>query len=109
MFISWKFLPLRNVCQPFYSGTWVVQLLATNLSMGATFAHLLIWNFDDMKQAWDWITPSGLRKMFGNFDWRFWKDTGMRDQREEDETLDPHYREMLKVSELSSDIVSFLS
>ncbi|KAH9481332.1 Oligopeptide transporter 5 [Psilocybe cubensis] len=81
---------------PFYAGTWVVQLLSTNLGMGATFAHLLIWNFDDMKQAWEWMTPSGIRKMFGNFNWRFWKDSGMREQQQQDETLDPHYREMLK-------------
>lgn len=74
-----------------------MQLLATNLGMGATFAHLLIWNFDDMKQAWNWITPSGLRQMFGNFNWKFWQDAGIREESKDDENMDPHYREMLKV------------
>jgi OPT family small oligopeptide transporter len=81
---------------PFYAGTWVVQLLTTNLGMGATFAHLLIWNRDDMKKAWDWLSPSELRKMWNNFNWRFWQDDGMREEQYDDENLDPHYREMLK-------------
>ncbi|KDR78980.1 hypothetical protein GALMADRAFT_224231 [Galerina marginata CBS 339.88] len=81
---------------PFYAGTWVVQLLTTNLGMGATFAHLLIWNFDDMKDAWSWMSPSGIRKMWKNFNWKFWQDDGMRENLQDDENLDPHYREMLK-------------
>ncbi|KAF9036163.1 OPT oligopeptide transporter [Panaeolus papilionaceus] len=83
---------------PFYAGTWVAQLLSTNLGMGATFTHLLIWNWDDMKGAWSWITPSSIRNMIKNFDWRFWKDDGVRDieEMQKDENLDPHYREMLK-------------
>ncbi|KAF8169760.1 OPT oligopeptide transporter protein-domain-containing protein [Pholiota molesta] len=84
---------------PFYAGTWVVQLLTTNLGMGATFTHLLIWNYDDMKEAWNWITPSGIRSIWNSFTFKFWKDDGMRDAdnvKSQDESLDPHYREMLK-------------
>lgn len=64
--------------------------------MAATVTHLLIWNYDDMKAAWNWLTPSGLVSLFKKFDWRFWRDAGIRDV-EEDPELDPHYREMLKV------------
>ncbi|KJA26235.1 hypothetical protein HYPSUDRAFT_307929 [Hypholoma sublateritium FD-334 SS-4] len=83
---------------PFYAATWVVQLLTTNLGMGATFTHLLIWNFDDLKGAWNWATPSGIRALWKNFNIRFWQDNGMRDVEaiKNDESLDPHYREMLK-------------
>jgi len=84
---------------PFYAGTWVVQLLATNLSMGATFMHLLIWNRDDLRGAWSWLTPSSLRIMYNNFNWRFWRDDGMRASPQEDEEIDPHYREMLKYAD----------
>lgn len=68
--------------------------------MGATFTHLLIWNFDDLKGAWNWATPSGIRALWKNFNIRFWQDNGMRDVEEikNDESLDPHYREMLKAS-----------
>ncbi|KIM40535.1 hypothetical protein M413DRAFT_72764 [Hebeloma cylindrosporum] len=81
---------------PFYAGTWVVQLLSTNLAIGATFCHLLIWNRDDMRKAWSWVSPSEIKRIYQNFSWRFWKDDGMRNELVKDSTLDPHYKEMLK-------------
>jgi OPT family small oligopeptide transporter len=81
---------------PFYAGTWIVYLLTTNLGMGATFAHLLIWNRDDMKKAWDWMTPAGIKNIYATFNWKFWQDSGVRDDIVDDESLDPHYRQMLK-------------
>jgi OPT family small oligopeptide transporter len=80
---------------PYYAGTWVTQLLTSNLGLGATFTHLLIWNYDDIKAAWSWLTPSSLKLMYQNFDWRFWRDDGMRKETDSTE-IDPHYREMLK-------------
>ena len=67
--------------------------------MGATFCHLLIWNRDDMRKAWSWISP-GIKQIYQNFNWRFWKDDGMRDELLKDEALDPHYKEMLKVKSI---------
>ncbi|KAJ6513070.1 OPT oligopeptide transporter protein-domain-containing protein [Mycena sanguinolenta] len=81
---------------PFYATTWVVQLLTTNLGMAATFTHLLLWNRNDLRGAWSWMTPSALKRTWANFNWRFWQNDGMRDTQKEDQDLDPHYREMLK-------------
>ena len=84
---------------PFYAGTWVTQLLVTNLGMAATFTHLLLWNLDDIESAWSWATPSNIRRLYAEFDWKFWKQDGMEKRRrlyEENKDLDPHYREMLK-------------
>ena len=46
--------------------------------------------------AWSWMSPSSLKLMYRNFNWRFWMDDGMRNQADDGES-DPHYREMLKV------------
>lgn len=87
---------------PFYAGTWVVQLLSTNLGMAATFTHLLLWNYSDMRVAWEWLAPSRLRVSLSTFNWRFWEhdneEARMRkyEEAKEDKNLDPHYREMLK-------------
>ncbi|KAJ7678971.1 OPT oligopeptide transporter protein-domain-containing protein [Mycena polygramma] len=82
---------------PFYAATWVVQLLATNLGMAATFTHLLLWNRDDLRGAWSWMAPSALKESWASFNWRFWQDDGMREvPSKEGEDIDPHYREMLK-------------
>ena len=90
---------------PFYAGTWVTQLLVTNLGMAATFTHILLWNRDDLKSAWSWCSPSSIRKMwqgFGIESLKIWKQGAPEDRQEEfadDKDLDPHYREMLKYAD----------
>ena len=86
----------RCLAQPFYAGTWVAQLIASNLGLGAAFTHLLIWNYTDIMGAWTWMSPSNLKLTYQNFNWRFWADDGMRKQSDDGES-DPHYLEMLKV------------
>ncbi|KAI9570474.1 OPT oligopeptide transporter [Boletus coccyginus] len=86
---------------PYYTGTWVVYLLATNLALAATFTHLLLWNRDDLRGAWSWVYPSNIRKQwqeFGweNVNWKIWNDDGVREQLKGDEDIDPHYAQMLK-------------
>ncbi|KAF9241516.1 OPT oligopeptide transporter protein-domain-containing protein [Melanogaster broomeanus] len=81
---------------PYYSSTWVINLLVTNLGLAATFTHLLLWNFDDLRSAWRWATPERLKKSWQNFNWKFWQNDGMREVDANEDELDPHYREMLK-------------
>jgi hypothetical protein len=88
---------------PYYAGTWVVYLLATNLGLAATFTHLLLWSRDDLRNAWSWMSPYNLRKQWQEFrwenvSWKFWHDDGIREQLKGDEDIDPHYAQMLKVS-----------
>ncbi|KAG2353184.1 OPT oligopeptide transporter [Suillus spraguei] len=80
---------------PYYSSTWIVYLLTSNLGLAATFTHLLLWNWDDLGFAWGWMSLSSIKQMWSNFDWKFWKADGMRKQ-DDDENVDPHYRQMLK-------------
>ncbi|KAF8557285.1 OPT superfamily oligopeptide transporter [Imleria badia] len=85
---------------PYYAGTWVVYLLATNLGLAATFTHLLLWNRDDLRDAWIWMSPSNIRRQWQEFrwrnvDWRFWNDDGMREPPKGND-IDPHYAQMLK-------------
>lgn len=86
---------------PFYAATWVINLLATNPAMAATLTHLLLWNRSDLKGAWSWATPTALKNWWATFNWKFWKDDGMREQSSKDEKdVDLHYRGMLKVRSL---------
>ncbi|KAG2138199.1 OPT oligopeptide transporter protein-domain-containing protein [Suillus cothurnatus] len=86
---------------PYYSSTWVVYLLSQNLAsssngLGATFTHLLLWNRGDICSAWTWMSPSGIKNIWANFDWKFWQADGMRKQDVDDDDIDPHYKQMLK-------------
>lgn len=82
---------------PFYAGTWIINLLTSNMGMAATFTHLLLWNRDDLRTAWNWATPAGIKRIWANFNWKFWQDDGQREQPNADDDIDPHYRAMLKV------------
>jgi len=66
--------------------------------LAATFTHLLLWNWDDLRSAWSWMTPSGIKQWWANFNWKFWQADGMREQDIDDDQIDPHYKQMLKVS-----------
>ncbi|KAH9057304.1 OPT oligopeptide transporter protein-domain-containing protein [Lactarius vividus] len=80
---------------PFYAGTWVTNLLTTNVGMAATFTHLLLWNRNDLRGAWSWANKGSLKRMWTEFNWRLWEADGKREVSPDDD-LDPHYREMLK-------------
>ena len=81
---------------PFYAGTWVANLLTTNVGLAATFTHLLLWNLNDLRGAWSWANKDRLKRMWTEFNWRFWEADDQREVSPDDD-LDPHYREMLKV------------
>ncbi|KAG2078169.1 OPT superfamily oligopeptide transporter [Suillus decipiens] len=81
---------------PFFAGTWIINLLSSNLGLAATFTHLLLWNKDDICSAWTWMNMNTLRCWHASFDWKFWTHSGKREVPANTEDLDPHYREMLK-------------
>lgn len=54
---------------------------------------------DDLHSAWRWASPRALVESWKTFNWKFWKNDGMRNA-DENKELDPHYLEMLKVSHL---------
>ncbi|KAG8217852.1 OPT oligopeptide transporter protein-domain-containing protein [Butyriboletus roseoflavus] len=90
---------------PYYAGTWVIYLLATNLGLAATFTHLLLWNRDDLRSAWSWASPTKLRSQWQQFSWqnvkwKFWTNDGIREQPSGDEDMDPHYAQMLKYPDI---------
>ncbi|KAI6019141.1 OPT oligopeptide transporter protein-domain-containing protein [Pisolithus marmoratus] len=81
---------------PYYASTWVVYLTATNLALAATIVHLLLWNYDDLRTAWTWLSPASLWLTWKEFDWRFWKYDGRDEEVKIADDLDPHYAQMLK-------------
>jgi hypothetical protein len=80
---------------PWVSATFAVYVLTTNLSTTATFSHLLLWNYNDMKTAWAFATFANLKKTLHPRSWnlRFWRSSTTNP--EDDPETDPHYRLML--------------
>jgi OPT family oligopeptide transporter len=82
---------------PYFTGTFALYILATNLSITSTFTHLLLWNYDDIKAAWAFLTPAGLKKVIKphTWNWRFWQADDTQWGGPKDMETDPHYRLML--------------
>jgi hypothetical protein len=78
---------------PYFTSTFAIYILATNLSITATFSHLLLWNFNDIKSAWNFLSPANLNP--ARWNWRFWKADNTTWGGEKDKEDDPHYRLML--------------
>jgi hypothetical protein len=85
---------------PMMTTSYASSVLTMNLALTATITHMLLWNMDDIKAGWEWAAPSKLRKWTRLETYKFWKN---QDTPEEllarqlnDESLDPHYRLMLK-------------
>lgn len=91
---------------PWFTGTWISYLLTTNLAITATFTHMLLWNYDDLKAAWSFASWSRIRCWLASAgtSWRFWQDDGKDTHSiaSEDLDLDPHYRLMLAYKEAPS-------
>jgi OPT oligopeptide transporter protein len=79
---------------PYFASTFAVNILATNLAITATFVHLLLWNYNDLKDAWAFMKPSHMKKAFNPKNWKFWKQDDSPPD-EDDKEIDPHYRLML--------------
>ena len=85
---------------PYLTATYVAYILVTNMGMTATLTYMLLWNWDELKAAWSWATPSTFKKLFSGQGLLFWKNQETPEERllrkESDPTLDPHYKLMLR-------------
>jgi hypothetical protein len=81
---------------PYFTATFAVYIIATNLSIISTFTHLLLWNYDDIKKSWAFLHPSNLKYVFRPKTWAWYKP-GASSKRGgvDDKETDPHYRLML--------------
>ncbi|KAK8118886.1 uncharacterized protein PG998_003512 [Apiospora kogelbergensis] len=79
---------------PYMAASFAQYVLTENLAITATITHMLLYNWDDLKTAWAFITFANLRKLARPITWMPWKRRDVEE--EEREILDPHYRLMLK-------------
>ncbi|RDK41660.1 OPT superfamily oligopeptide transporter [Aspergillus phoenicis ATCC 13157] len=91
---------LKEQGLPWLTGTYVVYLITSNMGVTATLTHMLLWDFDDIKVGWAWAAPSKLKKWLKPETYKFWANQETPEERlarrVNDDTLDPHYRLMLR-------------
>ncbi|TID15601.1 OPT superfamily oligopeptide transporter [Venturia nashicola] len=81
---------------PYFTATFASYILSTNLAITATFSHMLLWHYNDIKSAWAFASVANLKHMFSprSWNWKFWKHSTLKWGGEEDKEDDPHYRLM---------------
>lgn len=59
---------------PYFAVTFALYILATNLSITATFTHICLWNWNDIKSALDFISLATLIHLVSpwKWNWKFW-------------------------------------
>lgn len=81
---------------PFYTATFAVAQLTTNMALTATFVHMLLWNYDDISSGWAFINKENFRKVLRptTWKWRFWEtnDEEYKARMLASPNTDPHYR-----------------
>ncbi|KAI4765438.1 OPT superfamily oligopeptide transporter [Aureobasidium sp. EXF-3400] len=91
---------LDTVGPPHLTATYIGYLITSNAAFTATFVHMLLWNYEEIKAGWAWAKPSNLRKLFMLKTYKFWQNQETPEVRlarkEADPSLDPHYKLMLR-------------
>ena len=80
---------------PYFATTYAINILVTNMSTTATFTHLFLWYWSDMKAAFSVFTPAGFRDLIDYQNWSlaFWRNSAVPEENQDH--YDPHYKLML--------------
>lgn len=95
---NWRIDPQKLAEQglPYFTGTFAVYIIATNLSITATFSHLMLWNYEDIKSAWAFLSLENLKCVVQPKTWTWYKPgKSTKWGGPDDKETDPHYRLML--------------
>ena len=87
---------------PYFASTYLAYILTTNVAITATFTHMLLWNYDDLKSAWSFLSIENARHAMApqKWCWKFWEKKAYRP--EDTKNLDPHYKLMLAYADCPS-------
>lgn len=97
---------LEEIGVPYMTPTYTLYLIATNLSIAATFTYMALWHWDIVETTFYWLSPSEIKNWINprNWDYRFWNQS-IDHRLEPDGTVhpqndDPHFRAILNYKEV---------
>lgn len=88
---------------PWLTATYVGYLITTNMGLSAAVVHMLLYNYDDVKSGWSFLSLANLRKLVNPSTYRFWEFSDSAEQRATDRAnpdLDPHYKLLLNYKQV---------
>lgn len=83
---------------PWFSTSNAVSMLVMNMAITAAVVHVFLWNWDDLKFMFAWMTPSGIKEKIKSADWKFWNKSERVEYFPGTEN-DPHFAAMQQYKE----------
>ncbi|KUI57842.1 Oligopeptide transporter 5 [Cytospora mali] len=57
---------------PWFATSNAMSMLVMNMAITAAVVHVFLWNWNDLKFMFTWMTPSGVKEKFNSVNWKFW-------------------------------------
>jgi hypothetical protein len=82
---------------PYFTGAFVITLITSNIAVTATFTHLFLFHYEDIKRSWGFVSNIKHFIKYPSRNLRFWENN--TDTRPAD-TTDPHVRLMMRYKDV---------
>lgn len=81
---------------PYLSGSYLLSFISTNVGITAAIVHLLLWNYNDLKEGWSFLRWSKIRSYFSRQTTSNQDEAARRQKIVNDSEMDPHYKLMVQ-------------
>lgn len=89
---------------PWFATSNALSMLVMNMAITAAVVHVFLWNWNDLKFMFTWMTPSGIKEKIRSTNWKFWTKSE-RVQSFPGTEGDPHFAAMRAYKEGKQSIV----
>ena len=79
---------------PWITSSYVDVLIVYSVAFTATFVHMLLWKYDDIKTGWSFARPSAFKKILKRWQWMLHNSATSRAQKAADR-VNPDYKLLL--------------
>jgi len=80
---------------PAFAGSYVINILTSNMAISSGIVHLLLYNWNDLKPVLAIFKPSNFVQLFLPRNWSMFSKNSANVNEEPQENYDPHYKLML--------------
>jgi OPT family oligopeptide transporter len=87
---------------PYKTSASIFATTGLNAAISATFIHMFIWHYQDLKSAWSFFTIANFKKLGKPKEWnlKFWTWKNKVITQEEANAIDPHYGLMMAYDDI---------
>jgi hypothetical protein len=83
---------------PYLTVTYIMYLITSNAGITAALVHMYLWNYDDLKSGWSFMSLENLKALGRADTWKLWNhsEEARMLRKLDDPDIDPHYKLMIR-------------